>query len=57
MFFTAKMRYLQIISLEKDFPKAIDLLGDFGWLEIKNDKENEEKKEIFEQMNQKLDQN
>lgn len=55
MFFTAQMRYLQIIVLEKDFQKTIDLLGDFGWLEIKNGKENEEKKEKFEEMNQKLD--
>lgn len=52
MFFTAEMRYLQIVVLEKDFQKTIDLLADFGWLEIKRNAE--EKKEKFQETNEIL---
>jgi len=42
MFFTAKMKYLQILVLEKDFNKIVDLLGKFGWIEIKKTNESNE---------------
>ncbi len=43
MFFTSPMRYVQLIILDKDFQRAIDLLADFGWIEIKK---NEEEKNL-----------
>lgn len=49
MFFTAEMRFLQLIVLEKDFQKAIDLLADFGWIELK--RSNEEKNDKFQESN------
>ncbi|MCK4798245.1 MAG: hypothetical protein KAT05_12765 [Spirochaetes bacterium] len=59
MFFTAQMRYTQIIVLEKDFQKTIDLLADFGWLEIKRDNEiksdkNSDINEIHDKINKKI---
>ncbi len=56
MLFSSKMRYIQLAVLERDFQKALDFLGEFGWVEIhkseisksKEDKksESEQKKEI-----------
>lgn len=53
MFFTAQMRYLQIVVLEKDFHKTIDLLADFGWIEIKSGKDDKDEKivKITENLN------
>ena len=54
MFFTAEMRFLQIIVLEKDFQRTIDLLADFGWIEIKRN--DEEKSDKFQETNEILNQ-
>lgn len=54
MFFTAEMRFLQIIVLEKDFQKAIDLLADFGWIELK--RSNEEKNDKFKDTDRLINQ-
>ena len=54
MFFTAPMRYLQMVILEKDFQKAIDLLADYGWIEIKRG--DEEKLEKFSEINKLIGQ-
>ena len=35
MLFTGKMSYIQTVVLERDFQKAVDLLGDSGWVELK----------------------
>jgi V/A-type H+-transporting ATPase subunit I len=35
MFVTSEMRYVQILLLERDFKRTIDLLGSMGWLELK----------------------
>jgi V/A-type H+/Na+-transporting ATPase subunit I len=46
--FTGKMLYMQMVVLERDFEKTIDLLGDFGWVEIKRSES--ERKEKFIKM-------
>ncbi|MBN2544777.1 MAG: hypothetical protein JXB50_03205 [Spirochaetes bacterium] len=53
MFFTAPMRYIKLIILDKDFQKTIDLLADFGWIEIK--KNEEEKNLNLLSINEKID--
>ncbi|OHD20044.1 MAG: hypothetical protein A2Y34_08040 [Spirochaetes bacterium GWC1_27_15] len=53
MFFTGEMRYMQLIVLERDFEKTIDLLGNFGWVEIK--RSDFEKKEKFTKLNELID--
>ncbi|MCG8572453.1 MAG: hypothetical protein MJB14_20160, partial [Spirochaetes bacterium] len=35
MFITSPMNYLKLVVLEKDIQYALDLLADYGWLEIK----------------------
>lgn len=47
MFFTSPMRYVQLVILEKDFQQIIDLLGNFGWIEIKNN-ENDKNEKIID---------
>ena len=51
MLFSSRMRYIQLAVMEQDFQKALDFLGDFGWVEINRSEANKstnEKKISFE---------
>ena len=48
MFRSGKMKYIQIALLSRDFQRAIDYLGGFGWVEIH--RMNNEKNDKFNKM-------